>query len=520
MAVTDEIFRLRYQAEGEAAIKRAQDELRRLEAAADRAAQKFREGTLDEQRFGRATEVLGQKIAAARSSLDGYERAARGGGGTRNIGMAALEAGRALEDLNYGLVGVMNNIPQLAMALGAGAGLTGVIGILGAAVLFLSRNWEKVAGAFAVGIPNDTISSLDRARGELEKINGELDKLAKTERISIADKIRIGTLRLKREDLERQVADAEAVDSLFGGQSDRAKEVAGIVSRVVANSGMARDDLTRLITGGVAELGGPGAIGMPGLGLADAGRQLAAGAQRGDEASARQLARALEASGPRGAALARQIGSGLSGQPSGADFGPTRETFDAAMADREQETLRLRADAARADDEARKAAVETALGSVVGLDARIEQGLRNRLQAGMSRAQAGGEVAANLLAEMQAAVPSVPREWLEDAAKDAVRTRGRAMREAAAASAPMTAEGRELERLGLMRAQLDHADLMRGPRAGPSTLGIEAFAQQVQAAGAKDPTELIREHIAKTESLIKLQERQNQLIERGGLLGA
>src|SRR5690606_4717174 len=108
---------------------------------------------------------------------------------------------------------------------GGSAGLTGVVATLGAATLFLYRNWGNVANALKLGVPNDTLTSLQRAKAELDEINSRLDAIANKPRISLAEKIETGTLRIKREDLERQVAGAEAIDALFGGQSDREAEV-------------------------------------------------------------------------------------------------------------------------------------------------------------------------------------------------------------------------------------------------------------------------------------------------------
>lgn len=46
------------------------------------------------------------------------------------MGLAALEASRAVEDMQYGVRGMINNIPQLILHLGGSAGLTAVISLL------------------------------------------------------------------------------------------------------------------------------------------------------------------------------------------------------------------------------------------------------------------------------------------------------------------------------------------------------------------------------------------------------
>ncbi len=45
-------------------------------------------------------------------------------------GMAALQTAQAVDDLQYGIKGVLNNIPGLVMSLGGGAGLAGVLSLV------------------------------------------------------------------------------------------------------------------------------------------------------------------------------------------------------------------------------------------------------------------------------------------------------------------------------------------------------------------------------------------------------
>jgi hypothetical protein len=69
---------------------------------------------------------------------------------TRNVGQAALEVSRGLEDLQYGVGGVVNNIPSMVMALGGTAGLTAAISLGAVAVNQLVKNFGGVDEAAKV----------------------------------------------------------------------------------------------------------------------------------------------------------------------------------------------------------------------------------------------------------------------------------------------------------------------------------------------------------------------------------
>lgn len=74
-----------------------------------------------------------------------------GGGRQKNFGMAALAASQAFEDAQYGLRGILNNIPQMALFVGAAPEVAAGISILAVAAsiagpkLFdLSKDMEKL----------------------------------------------------------------------------------------------------------------------------------------------------------------------------------------------------------------------------------------------------------------------------------------------------------------------------------------------------------------------------------------
>lgn len=65
-------------------------------------------------------------------------------GKSGDAGRAMLQLGYAADDLQYGLRGIVNNIPQLTMALGAGAGLTGTISVLMVGINQLVQHWDSL----------------------------------------------------------------------------------------------------------------------------------------------------------------------------------------------------------------------------------------------------------------------------------------------------------------------------------------------------------------------------------------
>lgn len=99
--------------------------------------------------------------------------------GTRNLGWAALEASRAIEDLQYGFNGVVNNIPGLVMALGGTAGLTAVISLVSIGVNQLVKHWDDLIDVFSrseTGF-DTTRTNLDNLGKAIETNKKELEKL-------------------------------------------------------------------------------------------------------------------------------------------------------------------------------------------------------------------------------------------------------------------------------------------------------------------------------------------------------
>lgn len=85
-------------------------------------------------------------VRAARAAAVAQVGAA---GSSRSMGYAALEASRALEDLQYGFGGVVNNLPGLIQLLGFGAGAAGAVSVLAVGINQLVKHSDEIARVFS-----------------------------------------------------------------------------------------------------------------------------------------------------------------------------------------------------------------------------------------------------------------------------------------------------------------------------------------------------------------------------------
>lgn len=83
------------------------------------------------------------QVAAAHGKMDGeMGKATKTSNG---FGAAALQAAYAADDLQYGLKGIVNNIPGLVLSMGMGGGVAGVVSIAAVALNVLSNQMDKTA---------------------------------------------------------------------------------------------------------------------------------------------------------------------------------------------------------------------------------------------------------------------------------------------------------------------------------------------------------------------------------------
>ena len=130
-------------------------------------------------------------------------------GGGKSLGMAALEGSRAVEDLQYGLAGVVNNIPSLVMALGGGAGLTAAISLAAVGVNQLYKNF--------LAVPDATETATTTAKSYIKDLRDEIAELGKDLRT-----VQIGATGVAMEEQRKRIqiamVEARSVIDAVGGQ--------------------------------------------------------------------------------------------------------------------------------------------------------------------------------------------------------------------------------------------------------------------------------------------------------------
>ena len=113
-----------------------------------------------------------------RQTLSANADMMRGRGGATNAGMGLLMLSQTIDDLQYGIRGVVNNIAPLVMAIGGGTGLAGAATIAAVALNQLSpaldKLWNNVTGetAYQKTLKAGT-EAMEQHRRQLERMLAE-----------------------------------------------------------------------------------------------------------------------------------------------------------------------------------------------------------------------------------------------------------------------------------------------------------------------------------------------------------
>lgn len=218
MAENDEVFKLILTIEGE-------DDVARLQAAVSLADQKLRAMIDNQKSIGGASATASAAIrdqaavvAGLTTQLSGAESAlaSLGGGRGKNSSQALLEFSRAAEDAQYGIAGVLNNIPGLVTAMGGGAGLVGVLSLAAVGGAQLYKHWDELMGLFAGGLPQPALTGPELLAENLKKASTEMETLSKKASLTWYEVARLGTLKDQVKELQQQQKNEKDVEGILG----------------------------------------------------------------------------------------------------------------------------------------------------------------------------------------------------------------------------------------------------------------------------------------------------------------
>ncbi len=147
-------------------------------------------------------------VGEAAKKIEGSgEKAAKS---TKNMGQAGLEASRAIEDLQYGLAGVLNNLPGLVIGLGGTAGLAGAISLVAIGVNQLVKHWDEIAGLFETRNPfPKAANDIAGMRKELDGAKKSMEDMEKAGSGNAQQIEKYNQLRKTTAELEERIAKAE-----------------------------------------------------------------------------------------------------------------------------------------------------------------------------------------------------------------------------------------------------------------------------------------------------------------------
>ncbi len=196
------------------------------------------------------------------------------GGGARKAQMGLLQLSYMVDDMQYGFRSIVNNIPQVAMAIGGpnAMAIAGAAGIAGVAINLLIQHWEQISTLWSESA--NTIPHLSGTTGQLTtqitKLDEEILKLTK-------DQVNLNNIDLERLEILKRVSAQgheyiQAEKDVAGLKSEQETEMGSAFTKAVGKipgggkalvdmlvqNGMSVEDATNAVAG--ASKGKPGAL--------------------------------------------------------------------------------------------------------------------------------------------------------------------------------------------------------------------------------------------------------------------
>jgi lipoate-protein ligase B len=157
---------------------------------------------------------------------------------TANYGLAALEASRGIEDMQYGLGGVINNIPTFTMLMGGTGGVAAAISLVSVGSYVLLKHWDDLTGLYQTRNPFPEVTgNLNELEGALKKNNKELDELREKSSLSNDQLARANLLIAEQTRLEAEQEAARDVKKIKDTKSEQQRKQADEFKAIVDKIG-------------------------------------------------------------------------------------------------------------------------------------------------------------------------------------------------------------------------------------------------------------------------------------------
>jgi hypothetical protein len=131
--------------------------------------------------------------------------------GMRTAGMSVLYLSQAIEDAQYGVRSILNNIPMLVMSLGGGPGLAGVASLAAVAISQLVEHWDDLTKLWSQNQTQTEAQNMEKLGKAIATTREEMDKMVEAEK-----QLREQRAKLVEAPGAEQAARAKGVAEAFG----------------------------------------------------------------------------------------------------------------------------------------------------------------------------------------------------------------------------------------------------------------------------------------------------------------
>lgn len=209
----EEIYRLKVMTEGQDKVDSLADAVRVQKAAVDAATaaaarQLFQSASLNKTLKEQTAILADLDRAYARATVQAdklFQKQMNAGKeeGKKKASFfspqSLMQLGYAVDDVQYGIKGVANNIPGLLVAFGMGGGLAGVLSIVTTIAAQLYERWDKIQRAFGMGGTQTEAQAMDELAKATARTADETAKLERYKRRQAANDAQAGPTDTQQE---------------------------------------------------------------------------------------------------------------------------------------------------------------------------------------------------------------------------------------------------------------------------------------------------------------------------------